>query len=73
MLRETAAQKSPEAVMASLVVLALIITAAGIAAGVFVAISFTIRREDTAGTLSRDAPDRAAQSVRSLTGYTRRG
>jgi hypothetical protein len=58
--------------MASLVVIALVITVSGILAGAFVAISFTIRREDRAMTLRWDAPDRTAQSVRVLTGYTRR-
>jgi len=73
MPREIAAQKSSEAVMASLVVIALVIAVAGVAVGAFIAISFTIRREDRAGTLSLDAPDRTAQNVRFLTGYARRG
>ena len=64
--------------MASLVVIALVITAAGILAGAFVAICVTIGRDDRARTLSwdaphRTAPDRTAQSVRALTGYTRLG
>jgi hypothetical protein len=59
--------------MASLIVIALVITVAGVAVGAFIAISFTIRREDRAGTLSWDAPDRTAQNVRALMGYTRRG
>ena len=58
--------------MASLVIIALVITAAGVLVGSFIAISLTIRREDRAMTLSWDAPDRTAQSVRALTGYTRR-
>lgn len=58
--------------MASLVVIALVITVAGVAFGAFIAISFTIGREDRARTLSWDAPDRTAQSIRALTGYTRR-
>ena len=58
--------------MASLVVVALVITVAGIAFGAFIAISFTIRREDRARTLSWDAPGRTARGVRGLTGYTRR-
>jgi len=73
MPRVIAAQKSSEAVMASLVVVALAITAAGIVAGAFITISFTIRREDRARTLSWDAPDRTARNVRTLTGYSRRG
>lgn len=59
--------------MASLVVIALVVTVAGTLAGAFIAISLTIRREDRAGTLSWDAPDRTAQSVRTIAGYTRRG
>jgi hypothetical protein len=58
--------------MASLIVIALVITVAGIAAGAFITISLTIRREDRAMTLSLDAPDRTARSVRTLAGYTRR-
>jgi ABC-type arginine/histidine transport system permease subunit len=71
--RVTVAQNSSEAVMASLVVIALAITTTGVVFGAFIAISFTIRREDRARTLSWDAPDRTAQNVRTLTGYTRRG
>jgi len=59
--------------MASLVVISFVITIIGAAIGAFIAISLTIRREDRARTLSWDAPDRTAQSVRVLTGYTRRG
>jgi hypothetical protein len=59
--------------MASLIVIALVITVAGILGGAFVAISFTIRREDRGRTLSWDAPDHTAKSVRAFTGYTRRG
>jgi hypothetical protein len=59
--------------MASLVVIALVITVTGVLVGVFIAVSFTIRREDRARTLSWDAPDRTARGVRGLTGYTRRG
>ncbi len=58
--------------MASLIVIALVIIAAGVVAGAFLAISLTIRREERAMTLSWDAPDRTAQSVRTFTGYTRR-
>jgi hypothetical protein len=58
--------------MASLIVIVLVITVAGIVAGALIAISATIRREDRAMTLSLDAPDRTARSVRALTGYTRR-
>lgn len=58
--------------MASLLVIALVISVTGAAIGAFIAISLTIRREDRARTLSWDAPDRTARSVRALTGYTRR-
>ena len=57
--------------MASLVIIALVFTAAGIMAGFFIKISFTIRREDRAGTLRWDAPDRAAKSARLMTGFSR--
>jgi hypothetical protein len=58
--------------MASLIVIALVITVAGIAAGAFITISFTIRREDRAMTLGSDAPGRTARNVRTLAGYSRR-
>jgi hypothetical protein len=73
MPRETAAEEFG-AVMASLLIITIaLVVSLGILFGAFLAISFTIRREDRARTLSWDAPDRTAQSVRALTGYTRRG
>ena len=57
--------------MASLIIIALVMTAAGVMVGFFIKISSTIRREDRAGTLRWDAPDRTAKSVRFMTGFSR--
>jgi hypothetical protein len=68
-LRETAAEKSPEAVMASLVIVALVTVAAGILLGAYCAICFAISREDRVrGSLRADAASRSARSARVLIG-----
>jgi hypothetical protein len=57
--------------MASLVIIALILTLVGIVAGAFIVISFAIRREDrTRGSLRFDAPTSSARAARSLVGIS---
>jgi hypothetical protein len=56
--------------MAALITLALIVVLIGIAVGVFLSLSRAIRREDRAGSLRFDAPDRSAQTARSLVGLS---
>jgi hypothetical protein len=58
--------------MASLVmiVIALFVTY-GVLFGVFLAISFAIRREDTSGSLTGQAPNRTCRSARFMTGWHR--
>jgi hypothetical protein len=69
-----AAQQSSEAIMASLVIIALVLTLAGVTAGAFIVISFAIRREDrTRGSLRYDAPSNSARAARSLVGISGSG
>jgi hypothetical protein len=58
--------------MASLVVIASVMVIVGVVAGAFIALSFAIRRDDWAVTKGFDAPDRAARTARTMTGYFRR-
>lgn len=59
--------------MAVVLLIALMMSiVAGVLAGVFVTISFAIRREDRARTLSWPVPPgRMARSARLVTGYSR--
>jgi hypothetical protein len=67
----TAAQQSSEAIMASLVIVALVLTLVGVTAGTFIVISFAIRREDrTRGSLRYDAPSNSTRAARSLVGLS---
>jgi hypothetical protein len=55
--------------MGSLIIIALVLTIAGILFGAFLKICFAIRRDDrTKGALRRDAPNQSAQSARTLVG-----
>jgi hypothetical protein len=73
MPRKFAARKSSEAVMASLIVIALVITVAGVLAGAFFAISFAINRGDRVRSLIWQTPARPAESDRPLVDSSRRG
>jgi hypothetical protein len=58
--------------MAPLIPVALAAILAGGSLGVFLKLSFAIRREDrTRGSLRLDAPNRSAQSARALVGISR--
>jgi hypothetical protein len=60
--------------MASLVIIATILTLAGLVAGAFITLCLAIRREDRIkGALRLDAPDKAAQSACTLVGISSRG
>jgi hypothetical protein len=72
MPRETAAGKSAEAIMASLVVIAVIMTITGVVAGGFIAVSFAISRGHRVRSVIWNAPDRTGQGTRPLTGSSRR-
>jgi hypothetical protein len=54
--------------MATLVVLALITVAIGALAGIFLKVSFAIRREDHSRSLRFDAPNASARTARSVIG-----
>jgi hypothetical protein len=57
--------------MASLVVLVLITIAFGVCFGVFLKVSFAIRREDRArNSLRFDAPNLSAKAARALVGVS---
>lgn len=58
--------------MASLIVIASVMAIVGVVAGAFIVLSFAIRRDDRALTRGFDAPDRAARTARTMTGYARR-
>jgi len=70
---ETAARKSSEAVMASLIVIALVITVAGMLTGGFFAVSVAINRGHRVRSLIWQTPRRPASSDRPLAGSGRRG
>jgi hypothetical protein len=67
----TAARQRSEAIMASLVIIALVLTLVGGMVGAFIMISFAIRREDrTRGSLRFDAPSSSTRIARSLVGIS---
>jgi hypothetical protein len=67
----TAARQRSEAIMASLVIIALVLTLVGVMVGVFIMIAFAIRREDrTRGSLRVDAPSNSTRVARSLVGIS---
>jgi hypothetical protein len=59
--------------MASLVVVALVMTVAGVVVGALVAISFAINRGYRVTSLIWQRPDESAKSDRSLVDSSRRG
>jgi hypothetical protein len=61
-----------EAIMASLVVVAVAVFIAGLVMGVVAVIAIAVRREDRRYTLAVDAPDRLSRTTRRLTGVGRR-
>jgi hypothetical protein len=61
-----------EAIMASVVVVAVAVFLAGLMMGVFAVVVIAVRREDRRGTLAVDAPDRLSSTTRRLTGVGRR-
>jgi hypothetical protein len=69
MLRETVAQRSSEAIMASLIVIALVMAVTGVLAGAFIAISFAICRGHHVRSMIWNMPDRPGQSARPMTGF----
>jgi hypothetical protein len=57
--------------MASLVIIALVLTLVSVIAGAFITISFAIRREDrTRGSLRSNAPSNSTRAARSLVGIS---
>jgi hypothetical protein len=57
--------------MASLIVITLVLTVAGILFGAYIKICFAIRREDRIkGSLRSDATSQSAQSARMLVGIS---
>jgi hypothetical protein len=67
----TAAWQRSEAIMASLVIIALVLTLAGVIVGAFIMISIAIRREDRrTGSLRFDAPSNSTRVARSLVGIS---
>jgi hypothetical protein len=61
-----------EAIMASVVVVAVAVFIAGVVMGVIAVIAIAVRREDRRYTLAVDAPDRLSRTTRRLTGVGRR-
>jgi hypothetical protein len=60
--------------MAALITIAIVVTVAGIVFGAYIKICFAMRRDDrTRWSLRRDAPNRSAQSARTLVGMNRSG
>lgn len=58
--------------MAALVTIAIaLLVSYGVLFGVFIVISFAIRREDKAGTLTGRAPSLTCQGARLMTGWRR--
>jgi hypothetical protein len=70
---ETAARKNSEAFMASLIVIALVITVTGVLTGGFFAISVAINRGYRVRSLIWQTPGRPAKNDRPLVGSSRRG
>jgi hypothetical protein len=61
-----------EAIMASVVVVAVAVFIAGVVMGVIAVVAIAVRREDRRYTLAGEAPDRLSRSTRRLTGLRRR-
>jgi hypothetical protein len=61
-----------EAIMASVVVVAVTLFIAGVVIGVIAVVAIAVRREDRRYTLAVDAPDRMSRTTRRLTGVGRR-
>jgi hypothetical protein len=61
-----------EAIMASVVVVAVAVFIAGVVMGVITVVAIAVRREDRRYTLAVDAPDRMSRTTRRLTGVGRR-
>jgi hypothetical protein len=61
-----------EAIMASVVVVAITVFIAGLVMGVIAVVAIAVRREDRHYTLAVDAPDRMSRTTRRLTGVGRR-
>jgi len=61
-----------EAIMASVVVVAVAVFIAGLVMGVIAVVAIAVRREDRRYTLAVDAPDRLSRTTRRLTGVGRR-
>jgi hypothetical protein len=59
--------------MASLIVIALVLTVAGVLAGAFIAISFAIRRGHHVRSVIWKLQDQTGPGTRPLTGCGRRG
>jgi len=59
--------------MASLIVIALVLTVAGILAGAFIAVSFAISRGHHVRSVIWKVQDRTGRGTRPLTGSGRRG
>jgi hypothetical protein len=59
--------------MASLIVIALVLTVAGVLAGAFIAISFAIRRGHHVRSVIWKLQDQTGPGTRPLTGSGRRG
>ena len=72
MPRETTAESS-EAVMASLIVIALVMIVAGVLVGAFIAISFAISRGHRVRSADLEGAGPGRQGTRPLTGSGRRG
>jgi hypothetical protein len=63
-------RRSSEAIMASLIVIAIVLTLAGIVFGAYIKVSFAIRREDRSRSLRLDAPTQSARAARHLVGIS---
>ena len=61
-----------EAIMASVVVVAVAVFIAGLVMGVIAVVAIAVRREDRRYTLAVDAPDRLSSTTRRLTGVGHR-
>jgi hypothetical protein len=69
--RASAARKHSEAIMASLIIITVVLTVAGILFGAYLKICFAIRQEDRIrGSLRSRATSLSAQSARTLVGMS---
>jgi hypothetical protein len=65
------APRSPEAIIASLIIIVLVTVAFGVMFGAFLAISFAIRTDDRRkGSLRSVAPDHSTRAARTLVGLS---